>query len=382
MSPRGVHPFLREILRGSDPEMLFPLAPEDRDWREIIRDATAQRFTFLLYRRLKQSDTDGRLPACLMERLEGEVFRLAARNLMLASELKGILQAFEERQLPCAPLRGLALAERLYGDITTRPMGDLDLLVRKADLPEVASILRGLGFSEMDRRPGFAQAFYYTLKFFKERHGWIIVEPHWTLAYPPFVDRIDMEGVWERCVRGRVVGIETWLLAPEDLLLHLCLHLTHHDAAAPLLWLYELDRLVREERETLDWSRVVSLAREATLGVFLVRALRAAQAQLATPVPAPIFDQLTQAPLRSVEGRLVRLLEASGIDGKESLALFFALKGFRSKLSYALALLFPSPEFMRLQYGLSRPSQLLLAYLRRFCRLSWESAKGVAKLLS
>lgn len=78
----------------------------------------------------------------------------------------------------------------------------------------------------------------------------------------------------------------------------------------------------------------------------------------------------------------MRLLAgASTVDGKESLAVFFTLKGFRAKLSYALALLFPSPEFMRLQYGLTRRSQLGLAYIRRFCRLFWESSKGLLKLL-
>ncbi len=378
----AVHPFLAGMLRGSAPGSLLPLTHEEPDWEEIISDAAAQGLIPLLYSWLKPSAMGGRLPAALAHRLEAQFLRVAARNMLLAEELRSILRAFEERQLPCAPLRGLALAERLYGDITTRPMGDLDLLVRKDDLPEVAAILRGLGFSEMDRRPGFAQAFYYTLKFFKERHGWIIVEPHWTLAYPPFADRVDMEEVWKRCARGRVVGVETWLLAPEDLFFHLCLHLTHHDGAAPLLWLYELDRLLREGGEKLEWSRVVALAQHAKLGFFLVRALRTLQAQLATPIPEGILDQFSEAPPRSIEGKLVRLLEASGVDGKESLALLFTLRGLRPKLSYALALLFPTPAFMRLQYGLSHRWQLPLAYLRRVCRLSWESGRGILRLLA
>ena len=377
----AVHPFLAGMLRGSAPESLLPLAHGEPDWVEIIGDAVAQGLVPLLYRWLKRSAMGGQVPAALAHRLEERFLGVAARNMLLAEELRSILRAFEERQLPCAPLRGLALAELLYGDITARPMGDLDLLVHKADLPEVSAILLGLGFSEMDRRPGFAQAFYYTLKFFKERHGWIIVEPHWTLAYPPFADRVDMGGVWKRCVRGRVVGVETWLLAPEDLLFHLCLHLTHHNGAAPLLWLYELDRLLREGRGKLDWPRVVTLAEHAKLGSFLVRALRTLEAQLATPIPQGILDQFSEAPLRSIEGRLVRLLEASGVDGKESLAVLFTLKGLRAKLRYALALLFPSREFMLLQYGLTRKSQLPLTYLRRFCYFVWQGFKGSAKLL-
>ena len=378
-----VHPFLMGLLRDSNPGALSMRPSEIQDWETITKDAAGHGLIPLLYRRLKGSNLHRQLPGDLAGRLEEQRFALAARNLMLASELERILAACEERQVPCAPLRGLALAERLYGDITARPMGDLDLLVRKHDLPEVAAILLGFGFSEMDRRPGFAQAFYYTLKFFKDRHGWIIVEPHWSLAYPPFTDRLDMEGVWKRCVRGRVVGVETWLLGQEELLLHLCLHLTHHDGAAPLLWFYELDRLLRANQTALDWSRFVALARQAGLGFFLAQALRSVQALFATPIPGEILGQLTREPPRSFERRLVRLLAgASTVDGKESLAVFFLLKGFRAKLRYVFALLFPSPEFMQIQYGLTRKRQLPLAYLRRFCRFSWESAKGVVKLLS
>lgn len=383
MTPPPVHPFLMGLLRGSDPGTLGPLAPDEGDWEKIIRDAAAQGFTPLLYRWLKQSGLGRRLPTELADWLEAEFYGVAARNLLLSNELAGILRAFENRGITCAPLRGLALAERLYGDVTARPMGDLDLLVRKEDLPEVATILRSLGFRELDRRPGFAPAFYYTLKFFKDRHGWIIVEPHWTLTYPPFVGRVGMDEVWRRCVRGQVVGVESWLLGREELLLHLSLHLMHQDGTAPLLWYYELDRLVRLEGEGFDWWRLLSLARQAGLEFLLSQVLTRVVALLATPIPGQVLGQLVRQPSRSLEGRLVRLLAGGAlVDGKESLAVFFALKGVRAKLRYAFALLFPSPAFMRVQYGVIRKGALSLAYLQRCCRLGWESAKGLAKLLS
>lgn len=376
-----VHPFLLDLLRGSDPEALLPRAPQARDWETIVRDAETHGFTPFLHRRLKRSYLDRPLPAGLASRLEGHAFGLAARNMVLADELGTILGAFEARDLSCAPLRGLALAERLYGDITARPMGDIDLLVRKEDLDGAGRVLRDLGFSEMDRRPGFARAYSYTLKFFKERLGWVVIEPHWTIAYPPFVDRIEMDAVWKRCGRGRVVGVETWLLGREDLLFHLCLHLMHRDRTAPFLWFYELDRLLRRERETLDWSQVLALARGAKLEVFLSEALDRVRALFATPIPERVLSALRAGAPRSVDGRLVRLLAgASGVDGKESLAVFFTLKGFGAKLRYAGALLFPSPEFMRIQYGLARRSQLGPVYVRRVCCFAWEGVKGVMKL--
>lgn len=377
----GVHPLLMAILRGSDPETLLPLVHEEQEWEDLIKDAAAHGCIPLLYRWIKRADVHQRLPPRLLEDLEGQCVGVAALNMVLADELANILRQFEERGLPCVPLRGLALAERLYGDITARPMGDLDLLVRRRDLPAVTGLLGDLGFRELDRRPGFARAFSYTLEFLKDRHGGLVVEPHWTLTYPPFVDRIDMEGVWERCVRGRVVGVDTWLLGREDLLLHLCLHLAHRGGTAPLLWAYELDRLVRLEGEALDWSRVLSVARQGELQFLLSPVLGQVKTLFAAPVPEPVLGQLTREVPRSLEGRLARLLAgASGVDGTESLAAFFALKGFRTRLRYACGLLFPSPEFMRTRYGLVRRRQLGLAYCRRACRLGFESLKAVLKV--
>ncbi|MDE2484704.1 MAG: nucleotidyltransferase family protein, partial [candidate division NC10 bacterium] len=315
---------------------------------------------------------------------------LAVRNALLAHELASILRACEARGMAHAPLRGLALAERLYGDITARPMGDIDLLVRKADLPEVAEALKGLGFKEMDRRPGFARTFSYTLEFFKDRHGWVIVEPHWSIAYPPFVDRVDMEAVWNRCVRGQVVGADAWLLSPEDLFVHLCFHLIHRGDDAPLLWFYELDRLLRHKETALDWQQVVLIARQAGLGLFVAEVLGKVKDLFDSPVPDLVLSELRAqvvphaAPAvgRSVESRLVRLL-AGGfhVDGVESFALFFTIRGLRAKARYTLALLFPSPQFMLLQYGLSRRWQLPLCYLARVVHLCWEALKGISGLL-
>jgi hypothetical protein len=383
MTSLAAHPFLMGVLLGDEPETLLPLAQGAADWEEILGEATGHGLAPLLYGWLMRTNMRPQLPVPMATSLEEQVFGLAARNMMLANELGSILRAFEERHLPCAPLRGLDLAERLYGDITARPMGDLDLLVRKEDLPGVAATLRDLGYREIDRRPGFAQAFCNTLEFYKDRHGWIVVEPHWTIAYPPFVDRVDMEGVWRRCKKGRVVGADTWLLGPEDLLLHLCLHLTHRDAAAPLLWFYEIDRLVWREQEAFDWSQFVSTAREARVELLLAQTLGRVRALFGTPLPDRVLDQLATAPRTSVEGRFVRLLAgAPDVDGKESLAIFFTLKGVQTKLKYALALLFPSPEFMRLEYGVTSGAQVGLAYIRRFFYFIREGSRGIAKLFA
>ncbi len=369
MTVASMHPSLTVLLAyrpGSPPPP--PTAPE---WHTILNQASAHGLTFLL------QALPG-LPASLQERVKQECLGITARNLALAGELRKLLRAFRDQRIPCLPLRGLALAERLYGSVPPRPMGDIDLLVRKEDLHRVQALFRELGFSEMDRRPGFSSAFSYTLKFFVERSVMVIVEPHWTIAYPPFVDQIDMEAVWRRCVPKRVVGEETLSLGREDLLVHLCLHLTHRDDA-PFLWLHELDHYLRQDSDAMRWELVLSVSREVGVERLVGHALNEVVTKFEAPVPADVLDALDG---RSGQTRPLaqRLVETSKVDGVESLATFFAVKGLGAKFRYARALLFPQPDFMMLQYGLTNRRRLATTYARRFCWFSWQALKGLAHL--
>ena len=369
MTVQAIHPFLAAFLAdGPGRPVSNPSAGE---WETILDQVSRHGLMYLL------QGFSG-LPASLEERVHQECFGITARNLALAGELRKLLRTFRDQRIPCLPLRGLALAERLYGDIPPRPMGDIDLLVRKEDVHRVQALFEALGFSEMDRRPGFASAFSYTLKFFVERSVMVIVEPHWTIAYPPFVDRLDMEAVWGRCVPARVIGEQTLSLGREDLLVHLCLHLAHRDDA-PLLWLYELDHYLRQESDAMGWDLVISVSCEVGIERLVGHALNEAVAKFGAPVPADVIDSLDglSGQTRPLAQRLV---ETSKVDGVESLATFFAVKGLGAKFRYARALLFPQPSFMMLEYGLTHRRQLASAYVRRFYWFSWQAVKGLMHL--
>ncbi len=383
MTSPPVHPFLMSILLSTGVEGCAPQSQDDRAWEQIIREADQQGLTHLLYRWFNESHPNHRPSTALLEQLKASTVRTSAHNLLLAEELASVLRAFESAGIACAPIRGLALAELLYGDITARPTGDIDLLVRKKDLPRVADTLGELGFRELNHRPGFAQVYSYTLGFLKNRHGWIVVEPHWTITYPPFADSVDMDAVWSRCVKRRFLGIETWSLGREDLLLHLCFHALHHGEQAPLLWFYELDRLIRRDETRLDWSWIVTVALQAEQESSLIEVLERLRRFFGSPIPAQVFVQLRVRPTSgSLSARIIRsLARASSATAREELALFFALKGMRSKLRYLSALLVPSSEFMRLRYGLTARRQLPFSYVRRVGSVLWEGLKGLGCLL-
>ena len=369
---RAAHDFLlRSLLRGE--------AADGADATAGRRAAAAARAEGLqpwLLHRIARSSTNA--PDDVRLHLRAATVRLTARALVMAAELGAILRACTAAGLACAPLRGAALAERLYGDACARPAGDIDLLVRRADLDAVEATLGTLGYRSVDRRAGFAREFSYTLEMARDAHGGIVVEPHWTLAYPPFADALDMERVWARCRAGRVVGQPALLLASEAMLLNLCLHLVHKAPDVPLLWLLDVDRLVRREADAIDWDELLVLARGARVERQVAAGLRHVAGLFATPVPPAVMAALDAAGSAPLD----RLLGAdAGVDGRESLALLFALRGVRRRALYAARLLFPSPAFMTVEYGVSGPGALALAYGRRARHMVWHGLKGTTRLL-
>ncbi len=246
----SVHPYLMTLLLEDPSEREQLTALTHDSWTTIIEEAIAQRLAALLFRRLNHSNDQHLVPSHLLQLLTQQMVQQTAWNLLLTNELEHILTACQTRGITCIPIRGPVFAAQLYGDCSMRQMDDLDLLVHREDLSAIRDMFDQFGYLRHEQQPGFLEAFSYSLEFIHPQHG-LIVEPHWTLAYPPFVAATDMAPVWARTVKQQWMNRETWALGQEDLLLHLCLHLLHKGEHAPLLWYYELDRLIRQQHSRL-----------------------------------------------------------------------------------------------------------------------------------
>ncbi len=372
-----VHAFLWSLVRQET-----ATAPDRDDpiWHDLLRQCLQQCLLPLFHQWSFTPEGKKRIPSEVRAQVAEEAARVTATNLVLADELRAILTRCRDRGLACVPLRGLALAEQLHGPGALRQTGDIDLLLRQADLSAMTESLTGLGYGCMEHRPGFAGTFSYTLEFVKDRHGWIVVEPHWTLAYPPFTEALDMEGVWSRCRKGRVAGIDAWLLSDEDLLVHLCCHVLHQGNQAPLLWWHELDLLIRTRNGSLNWETVTATAGQSGQAFLISEVLEALRDRFHSPIPDSTLTSLaahhSQAPLVNL------LVQAPGLSGREEFAQFVSLPGIRAKLRYARGLLCPSPDYMVLRYGVRGPFKLGRAYITRLLHLSWEGLRWTGALLA
>ncbi len=214
-------------------------------------------------------------------RRELAVARLRARRH--EALLDGALSALAAAGLAAVALKGPLLARRLYGDPALRPSTDLDLLVAPRDLAPAVAALSAAGW----REPGGAVQRHLRRNFAHlHLHGpaGVTLELHFRLDTGLGVD-LPVDDLLARSVVATTAGgAPARLLAPEDELLFLALHLVRH-AFGRLVWGFDLKLLAL--RQPCDGSRVASLARELGVERGLSLALTHVRERLAAPFPEP-----------------------------------------------------------------------------------------------
>ena len=377
----SVHPFLMSLVREGRLEEEQLTALPHHSWETIIEEAIAQRVAAVLFHWLNQSSHQHLVPNHSRNLLDLQIVQQTAWSLLLTKELTRILAACQQRDIACIPIRGPVLAAQLYGDCSMRQMDDLDLLVHREDLSALKEIFDQLGYARYEQQPGFLEAFSYSLEFIHPSHG-VIVEPHWTLVYPPFIGTTAMEPVWARTVKQRWLDMDIETLSQSDLLLHLCLHLLHKGEHSPLLWYYELNRLICRHDLPLDWNVFVHQAQAMGQAGLIADVLATLMHHFPSTIPDSIISSLLSSsrPSPSIPPRPMRdlMLAQSSLNGREEFALLCSLQGFRPRIQYAYALLFPSPRYMAQRYRLSSPLGLISAYVTRVCHLFWDGCKWTA----
>ena len=292
----------------SDAARLSNISPEH--WRALLALATKQRVIPLLWHRLRQKGLDKVVPVEVAEALRETSRRNALQNLRYYGELRLLLAALKPEGIPLILLKGIVLADAVYGNIGLREMNDIDVLVRPADLKRVSDILAGMGYTPLKPicTDTTIQTHHHLPRMVK--NGQAAFEIHWNLTSPGENHTIAPGGLWERAVPVKVAGCEALTLAPEDLLLHICFHTSYqHQFAFGLRPSCDITEIIRHFGSALDWRIIAERAAGQCWqrGVYL--ALLLAEELAGAEVPAGILAKLrpadmTEAVLEAIRAQL------------------------------------------------------------------------------
>lgn len=349
---------LRDPPDGALSERLAHLT--EAEWDRLATEALRHFAAPLLYHRLRRFAPA--LPAVPgIEALRHEYVQNALRNIRTYAALGEVVRAFEAARIPVIALKGAHLAAVVYGEPALRPMHDLDLLVPRQDRSRAEDRLLQLGYRPMEcaREWTDYDTHHHSRPLFRD--GATTVEIHSAIVPPTCPIRIDLEGLWDRARHAQLGDIRTLVLAPEDLILHLCLHASYsHHFRIPLLSLYDLAAVLRHHSREIDWPRLVSVANESGTGPLVYCTLRLVQATLGAELDAPSFESFAQHGTDEVvtEAILDEIL-STPVEVPTGVRRVVGQERWNRKLHILLQTIFPPRDQLRAIYNLRSDSRLL-----------------------
>lgn len=363
------------------------LVQSNLDWVKLVEMGQRHKVSPLLYKNLN-AICSGAIPEAVLTQLRNLFRANTIRNRFRVKELIRLLKLLEEQGIPAIPYKGPVLAETIYGDPTLREYRDLDILVQKHNVLRAKDLFISKGYRLADQSiPANGATIlrsFYNLKF-QHDDAALKIELHWAFTPNKFFFPLDIASVWEHAEPETFNGESVLNIAPDYLLLILCVHAAKHDWCQ-LAWLTDIAELIRSH-QYMDWEMVVKqAANNGTVRILLLGCLLANEL-LDVPLPDQIRQRIQQdSSIKTLSAPVQNWLffEVSGLRGDiithkfhimlrerylDKIRYLFrnAIKSLLTPTAKDQALL-PLPKSLHIVYYLLRPIRLVKLY-------GWKSVK-------
>jgi Uncharacterised nucleotidyltransferase len=282
-----------------------------KDWPVVLRSADIHGIRPLLYRSLKNTCSDI-VQEAFFNDLHASVLDNTAENLFLTAELLKVLNGLKEHGIPAVPFKGPVLASWIYGDLSLRESGDLDIIIAKRNLRDALAFIESQGyrrrsgkFREVVEDPSEKAINRYHVM--EHKDSGVIIDLQTSLEGPHFSFALDDYRLWNGVV-SRELGQQTVLsFSAEDSLILLCVHGTK-DMWSKLKWICDIAELLDREKG-LNWDRVLDQARRLRARRKLFLGCLLASHLLGAHLPDDIQRKILREPkvrasARKIGGRL------------------------------------------------------------------------------
>ena len=277
------------------------------DWMELIQLALRHNVMPLLYRNLQQVCPDS-VPAGILAPIRARYEAQARESRRLAEELVRILPELEVAGVLAVPWKGPTLAQRLYGDLSLRESGDLDIMLMGRDVSKAQEVIRRFGyeFSYLKHLDDLAEDVRNRRELLFHRSDGAVLELQWRFAERLACVKHDPERFLQRFETVALAGSRVRSLPLEIYLLILPIHATKHKWGQLKLICDIAEILYHPE---LDWQYVLREARSLGLRRMIEVGVLLADTLLEAAVPDELarglkMDRTTRALASEVCGEL------------------------------------------------------------------------------
>jgi hypothetical protein len=281
------------------------------------------------------------IPNHILEELKKHYYINTVKNKHLFEELNRIFNSCNEAGVPIIVLKGGALAELFYQNRGLRQMFDIDILVKEGQLKQAEEIIRDLGYSprlENVRPETYYRNHHHHLPPYLSEDKLVHLDIHNNLIPKSITNSIDLSRVWSRAHRVVIAGTDAMTLCPEDMLLHLCLHVSLADTfLGKLKGLCDISQIIRRYKTNLDWDQILSESIEFRIENYMYYTLWIVKKLLSNEIPDEVLDHLKRnKSTRYIEDKVLKNLISEYVFETDQSRNFIPLGIIRSFLKKLL----------------------------------------------
>ena len=386
-------PFMRpenriliDILNDRFDDYLSGIGPEQ--WDTFAEAADRHRLSSLAYAKIKASDMAGTIPETVLQKLRQKYLATAYCNTVFYHQLNDLVEHLSRHKIPVMLLKGAHLAEFLYGDIALRPMSDIDIMVKEDHLSETVRVAMDAGFHFFvdripEREKKGSDYDYGVMPDFK--HFQVLIHPetkclleiHVSVVSRNCPIEVPVADLWAHARSENFYGNTVFVLSPEDLIIHLCLHAAYdHLFEFGISALYDIAVAIKCCKGNLDWDLMLDHSNGWGTNRCLWLTLYLTRKWLKTDIPDIVFKDFTvDIKIELAEARLFKAGDHMPLHSHY--IAWRNLHGVRKKLRYMIGALFPERNFMANRYLKKKSAYLHGAYVLRF----FQAIRGIWGLL-
>lgn len=247
-------------------------------------------------------------PTPLLTRIAEEARLIVLWETTHRDCVRALVTALAAAGIDAVMMKGTALAYAFYDEPAARRRGDTDLLVDPAYREAARAIFTQLGWYRRDDPHGL----YHQEGWLHDAAGFFVhsVDLHWEPSDRPVLHTVlPAEHFFTRKLPMPRFGETAFRPDSATMVLHATINQKWHAqhgyesekgrlmSPRRLIWSVDFDLLVRSMNEA-DWHNLTAHCEREGVGELVAEALRGAQDDLGTPIPAEALTRLERGPMK------------------------------------------------------------------------------------
>jgi hypothetical protein len=296
-----VRTVIRRRRATSEPEPFILKLDPVIDWDRFITLGRTNGVLPLIYESLTSMDPPSRerIPHDVADNLHAFYLLNTAHNMRLAHAMHEVAGFLSDHGFEALPIKGIVLAMCAHGDIASRQMCDVDLLMPESHILRAVEVLSEAGYHRHRPSPDFTPS--QTRAYLRSRQDWCLTGEHGvsldikpSLTTPCHSRERDLIATFQRKTRMSIDGREIDAPSLVDTLIISCIHATY-DLWGRLSLITDIAGIISSHPES-NWEDVLSTAQEAGHLRILCIGAHLAESIVDVALPEPLARTIASDP--------------------------------------------------------------------------------------